>query len=373
MQDFNTLFPNFLSRCIDLKSLVTPVAFLLLTVGLVATGIVTDRSPSTVMRTLAKFIVLVMFIVYLPTWGNQIVMTVDDTVKNVLKVDPSQIHDQYKASLELKTSADGNKSWWEKLMDWRAAPLEWLLTGLFMFLGWLASSLMWWAYILQSTILYLGYALSPIFIGFLAFQSVYGIGRRYLLELAGVMLWPLGWGVAGLVTEGMISFMTDRSFLQSPAGNELYSMQNFMGAGFLGIWIIFSTIAAPVIIQKTFVNGTSAAAEMLSGGFRAGRNAVVSTAATMAAMGPSASGVSQAVVAGTTSLAAGFETLAGSSLNGGYSPGSLLGSLVQARPSAQSGNNQKNNTPAPPGLNDPTGDKAVQDLLRRTRNPYSQG
>src|ERR1700694_1559270 len=106
----------------------------------------------------------------------------------------------------------------------------------------------------------MGYAPSPIFIGFLAFPAVQDIGRRYLLHLAGVMMWPLGWGLAGLITEGMIDFMTDRSFLSAPiGGNDLYSLQNLMGLAFLGIWIIFSTIAAPVFIQRAIQTGASAA------------------------------------------------------------------------------------------------------------------
>jgi hypothetical protein len=37
MQDFNTTFPHFLERCLDLKGIVTPIAYLLLTGGLIAT------------------------------------------------------------------------------------------------------------------------------------------------------------------------------------------------------------------------------------------------------------------------------------------------------------------------------------------------
>lgn len=37
MQDFNTLFPDFLERCLALKGIVTPLAYLLLTGGLIAT------------------------------------------------------------------------------------------------------------------------------------------------------------------------------------------------------------------------------------------------------------------------------------------------------------------------------------------------
>jgi hypothetical protein len=155
----------------------------------------------------------------------------------------------------MKKSTDGNTSWWEKLINFPSI-MEALVSGVFMILGWFASAIEWWAYILQTAILFIGYSLSPIFIGMLAFPSLQQTGRNYLLNLVGVMIWPLGWGVAGLITQGMIDFMTDQSFLSSSsAPNTLYSLQNLMGLAFLGIWIIFSTIAAPVAIQKAIATG----------------------------------------------------------------------------------------------------------------------
>jgi hypothetical protein len=235
MGDFNSMFPNFLTQCLSLKTLLTPVAFLLITGGLIASTIAHHRSGNAQLQAIGKVIVLIMLIVFLPTWGNQIVSIVDDTVKNVLKVDPAKIHDQYQAALQIKKSSDGNTSWWDKLVNFPASMVEALMSVAFIILGWLASTIEWWAYILQSAILFIGYSLSPIFIGMLAFPSLQQTGRNYLLNLVGVMIWPLGWGVAGLVTQGMIDFMTDQSFLSSSsAPNTLYSLQNLMGLAFLG-------------------------------------------------------------------------------------------------------------------------------------------
>ena len=58
----------------------------------------------------------------------------------------------------------------------------------------------------DSVILNLGYALSPLLIGFMALPALKHIGNRYLLNLVGVLLWPLGWAVAALVTQGMPRF-----------------------------------------------------------------------------------------------------------------------------------------------------------------------
>ena len=369
MGDFNSMFPNFLTQCLSLKTLLTPVAFLLITGGLIASTIAHHRSGNAQLQAIGKVIVLIMLIVFLPTWGNQIVTIVSDTVTNTLQVDPAKIHDQYQAALQMKKSTNGNQSWWEKLINFPSI-MEALVSGVFMILGWFASAIEWWAYILQTAILFIGYSLSPIFIGMLAFPSLQQTGRNYLLNLVGVMIWPLGWGVAGLITQGMIDFMTDQSFLSSStAPNTLYSLQNLMGLAFLGIWIIFSTIAAPVAIQKAIATGHSAVSGMFGGAFSAGRAAATTAATTFA--GGGAAGIKSAIAAGALATAAGAESLATSSM--GEGGGSLLGSLAQInnraqeRASDKEAQNQQRNFPP----NDPTGDKTVAGLIDKSRNSNS--
>jgi hypothetical protein len=247
--------------------------------------------------------------------------------------------------------------------------MEGIISAIFIVLGWLASTIEWWAYILQTAILFIGYAMSPIFIGMLAFPSLQGTGRAYLLNLLGVMLWPLGWGVAGLITQGMIDFMTDQSFLSSGStgGTTLYSLQNLMGLAFLGIWIIFSTIAAPVVIQKSIGRGESAAAQFFGGGFAAGRSAVTTGAMTMASGGTA--GIKGAIAAGAMAAAAGTESLAGASMSEGRDSGSLLGSLAQMNSRAHERERDK---AEPKGKSFPpddlSGDKTVTGMLDKSRN-----
>jgi hypothetical protein len=393
MGDFNTLFPNFLNQCLSLKTLLTPVAFVLITGGLIASTIANHHNGTALLQSIGRIIIFVMLLVFLPTWGNQIVSIVSDTVTNTLKVDPAKIHDQYQAALQLKKSSDGDQSWWEKLVHFPNV-LEGLISAFFMLLGWFASSIEWWAYILQTAILFIGYAMSPIFIGMLAFPSTHGTGRAYLFNLLGIMLWPLGWGVAGLITQGMIDFMTDQSFLNSGQadGAILYSLQNLMGLAFLGIWIIFSTIAAPTIIQKTFTDGISAASGMFRGAFAAGSAAgtagVMSMAGaigsrsisigkdsfSMAGMKEAAKLGAATAMAGMTAAATAGETLAMASLNEGHGGSSLIGSLAQMdaanKQSGNSGGSNQKPKPKDEGFpkNDLSGDKTVADLIDKTKN-----
>lgn len=379
------MFPNFTNQCLSLKTLLTPVAFVLITGGLIASTIANYPNGTAQLQSIAKVIVFVIILVFLPTWGNQIVSIVSDTVTNVLNVDPAQIHNQYQAALQLKKSSDGNSSWWERLIHFPDI-MEGLISAFFMVLGWLASSIEWWAYILQTAILFIGYALSPIFIGMMAFPSLQITGRKYLFNLVGIMLWPLGWGVAGLITQGMIDFMTDQSFLNAPpygveiVGTIDYSLQNLMGLAFLGIWIIFSTIAAPTIIQHTITNGISAASSLFSGAFAAGSAAgaagVMSLASSIGGksislpgkdtlskegLSQAASAGASAAMAGIVAGAAAFETLVTASINGGQGGSSLIGSLGHMRDKQQAANN---------GFpkDDPSGDQSVADLIRKSKN-----
>jgi hypothetical protein len=372
MPDFNTLFPNFTSRCVDLQSMLIPIAYLLIVGGIISSTITGHRSGGAYIRTFGRTIIFIVLMTFLVSWGNVITSVEDSTVKDVLKVDPTKVYDDYQKALQMQKAADGEKGWWEKVFEWKASLLEAILTGIFFFFGWIAGALVWWAYLLQTVVLYVGYGLSPIFIGFLAFQSLHEVGKRYFLNLVGVMVWPLGWGVAGLVTQSMIDFMTDRTFLHGNplVGGDIYSFQNLMGMAFLGIWLIFSTIAAPLIIQKAIINGSLAASDLLSGAFAAGRTSISSGATTLATIGSGVSGLGGAISAGTISAGTAFESLAAASLNGGYGGGSLIGSLGEMRAAKGPINGQTRQSSAFPA-DDPTGDRTVAALIRKTRNPHS--
>lgn len=367
MSDFNSMFPDFASRCAQLQNILTPLAYIFLVGGMIAATISGHRSGAAYMRTFGRTIMLIVVLTFLVSWGNQITSLVDSTVKNTLGVDPTQVYNNYQHALQVHKAAEGQRSWWQKAFELRATLLEAILTGIFWFLGWIASAIVWWAYVLQTAILFIGYGLSPIFVGFLAFQSLHEVGKRYLLNLAGVMLWPLGWGVAGLVTQSVMTFMTDRSFLTtSMLGNEAYTFQNLIGIAFLGIWIIFSTIAAPVIMQNAIATGSSAASDMFSGAFGSARIAASNTGMTVVAAGTGTSGMG-AVGAGIITAATAGESLGIAAMNGGSSGSTLIGSLVGMRPKNQNGGEGSNSFPR----NDITGDKTVADMIRKTRNPYS--
>ena len=363
MNDFNTLFPNFLNQCTEMNRVLTPIAFVLLAIGIVSSTVTGRRSPSAYLRTIGRTFAFAAVLSYLPTWSNEISTTIDTTVRETLRADPAAVYDQYQKALALKrgnTSSGGSKSWWD-LLDAQAL-FEMFISGVMWLLGFLASVIVFYAYLVQKFILYVGFALAPIFIGFLAVRTLHSIGVGFLLGYAGVLCWPIGWGAASLLTSRLIDFMSDQSFLASGGigGAAGYGLQNLMGLAALAIWLISTTIAAPIIIQKAIATGAQVGQGLASTATTAGIAAVAAGAGAVASLGAAGSGVAGAAAAVAGGGAAAGIGAAEASISG--SSYSMLGSSISSLASARGASRRR------PKKNDPTGDNAVRDLLLRSRN-----
>ena len=365
MQSFNALFPNFLARCVELKMVLTPLAYLLLIVGMISATITGRRSASESLRTIARTFIYVVLLTQIVPWGNQISLITDVTVKESLKVDPAKVFDDYKKTLDAKKSGSDDAGWWDKLFHLSSSFFEGLISALLWVFGFLASIIVFYAYLVQKFVLYLGYALSPIFIGFLAIRTLNSIGISYLLGLAGVMTWPLGWGAAAIVTQGLLDFMTDQSFLAntSLSGAAGYTFQNFIGVAVLGVWLIFSTIASPVLIQRAISSGIQIGSSLLSDATTAISTAL--TAGATGAAGFSSGGSAAAGIVG--GLATGAMAMVGTSMSGNiFSPaGSLLPTLAQFRGGASQQSAQPPHSPFTG--TDLAGDQAVKALINQSK------
>jgi hypothetical protein len=156
--------------------------------------------------------------------------------------------------------------------------------------------------------------------------------------------------------------MSDQSFLASGGftGATGYGLQNLMGLAALALWLISSTIAAPIILQKAIATGAQVGQALLAtaatGGV-AGATAGVGAATSFGAAGGLGGFIAGTTAGGTAALIGAAEA---SATGSSYSPlGHMLGSLGAARAPRP---------PRRPKRNDPTGDDAVRELLLRSRN-----
>jgi len=352
MNSFDSLFPTFLQRCADLRMVLMVVAYMLVVVGTIMMAM---RRPSVRAwtRYFVRTIVVMSLLVFLPRWGDAAQQIVAGTVTNTLKADPDQILQAYKDTLAIKQEQGPSQSLWDRVASWNSFLINALIAFFLWAFAFFASLLLFWAYIFQKIILNVGYALSPILIGFIAVPALSGTGSRYLMNLMGIVLWPLGWGVAALISQGLLDFMTDQSFLVIDPTASLYGLQNLIGVAVLAFWTIFSTCAGPVMIQKVLTYGAEAGGALLSGGIGTFLQTAATTAAATAVAAPLGRPM---VTAATAGIAATLSTLSLSSGMGSAGAVIIAGSGLPPR-SAR----------GRPG-DDITGDKAVRDLISASRN-----
>ena len=343
-----------MQKCAELHELLRIVAFMLFIVGTIL-FVVHGFSGKALMLHMVRLFILTALLVFLPQWGNQVQSLVQTSILNGLGVDPSNVQDQYNQLLVIKRDTGSDHSWWDILGDISGFTVEILISGILWLVGEFASLLLFWAYIIQKFILFSGYALSPLLIGFMAIRPLRSIGGRYLMNIVGVLLWPLGWAVAALITQGILDFMTDPAFRFIDPTASLYSLQATVGVVVVAFWIVFSTISAPLVIQKVIASGELAGGQLIAGAF----SSFFQTAATTAGAAAVASTTGLPLVtAGAAGMAALLSTM--SSAAGHGSAGAIIIAGSGLPPRSARGR---------PG-DDITGDKSVRELIAKTKGHY---
>jgi hypothetical protein len=356
MATFDSIFPTFLAKCADLHTLLLSVAFALFVTGIIVT--VYHRFTHRVALNLTvRLLLLTSLLVFLPAWGNQLQSLLQNSILSGMGVDPTLVYQQYNQLLvtKLNDSSSTTSSWWDIMSKLTSITVNLIVTAVLWLVGQFASLMLFWAYVFQKIILNLGYALSPLLIGFMAIPALKHIGSRYLLNLVGVILWPLGWAVAALVTQGILDFMTDQSFLTIDPTSTLYTLQNLIGLAVAAFWIIFSTVAAPVIIQSVITSGTQAGGALLAGGV----SSFLQTAATTAGAAATAASAGLPKVTAAAAGMAGLMSTMSSAANMG-SAGAIIIAGSGLPPRSARGR---------PG-DDITGDKAVRELIAKSKPNY---
>lgn len=354
MASFENIFPTFLQKCAELNELLRMVAFALFIVGTIM--LVTHGfTGKTLLLHMVRLFVLTALLVFLPQWGNQVQSLLQSSILSGLGVDPSHVQDQYNQLLVIKRDTGSTHSWWDVIGNISGFTVEVLISGILWLIGHFASLMLFWAYIIQKFILFSGYALSPLLIGLMAIRSLRHTGSRYLMHLAGVLLWPLGWAVAALITQGILDFMTDPSLKYFDPTATFYTLQESLGVLVLAFWIIFSTIAAPVVIQKVLDHGVLAGGQLISGAVSSFLQTAATTAGAAAVASPTGMPL---VTAGAAGLAAGLSSL--STAAGLGSAGAIIISGSGLPPRSARGR---------PG-DDITGDTAVRELIAKIKNSY---
>ncbi len=352
---FARLFPNFRDQCIQLHTLLLPIATVLLVCALIG-ELQHARAARSALRAVAMIGVIVMAIAFFGDWTD---MAQDalKTVSQQMQANPERAAQRYLEVLVAKENPSEKVGWFG--LPTSAQMLDAILWGFLSVIGLLAQFILWAAYLLQKFFVGLAYAFSPVFLGMLGLRSTSSIGVRYIIGTLGILAWQLGWAAASIGTSNLIDLATEQGLV---IASNIYGMQTILGGALIGAWIILTTLLAPVIIQRALSSGMQIGSALLSGAITSGAAAAsggVTAAATVASGG--VGGVGMALAAGASAAS----SLAGSSMQGGGPP--LSGSFASSFGFSGGSSTPQNASISP--AQSPASEKAASDMSQPSFNP----
>jgi len=330
---------EFLTR-LDVKAgmlatTLTPIAFVLIVFSLWSSVSNGNRSATMYLRALVHAIVVVTVLSQFSNWLRTGESVVESLVYDTLQADPGQVYEKYK-SMTVATTDEAEGGFWHTIFNLSEKEIvKGIITAVLWTVQFFAKVVVFIADIIYSVLLAFAVAASPIFIGFLSVRSLSSVGARFILGTVGILLWPLGWGFASLVTDTLLETM-------APDSTGLEVLKDLLAVAVAGIWIVFSTIAAPLVIQKMITEGANTGTAFLQGGLKATRASVQSAASAGSSM--ATAGMSAPVTAAGAAVA-GVMAFGSSSLSGsGHS--SIGESVGSAARMSKAGSSYRSSDPA---------------------------
>ena len=364
--NLSSLLPTFVSSAINLHNVLLPVCLVLGFGGLVYknTTAYRERSLQTVWPYFVKLSVAFAALGLVQNWGPMVTGMVND-VSTQAGLDQTGVLTTFandvakKFSLQVNTSGQpatqptqqqtnpfqwvGNAasnalSWFSTLGSpsaaaaqatgtlWQAlsnastgvqTAIEALFVMICCVLGMLAMWIMW---LVQQVLAEVCFAVSPIFLGCILLPPMGQMAARFFTNYIAVLCWPIGWGIANLVTVALLNLALN------PTNNTGLGALNFFGGGFIwwigvGLWALFSSIAAPWLVTKALSAGENPLVSLFSAGVNTAQTSIsIATSATAPMTGSATAAGS--IVAGTMAVRQSFARRPISSNNGSGANGS---------------------------------------------------
>ena len=268
MDDFETVFAGFKNTVQAFHEQLLPFSFFAMVLGLLLAayrGMFGNLAE--ILRALIAIAVLSVALNYVDDWTFRLGNIINDYIIVEMDTDPRETHTRFGELIADPISEGEERSWFDLIFDTNATISQWRAEALI----WIASKvtwiIVWWAYMIHKAILYLGVGLAPIFLPMIMLNATRGISTRYLLGLFSLLLWPLGWATANLMTQALMEAAADRTLFEygGVAGKAIYGPQMIFFILLASIWLVASTIGAPFIITRVLTTGSQIGAALLGG------------------------------------------------------------------------------------------------------------
>ena len=265
MDTLDPALPGFVKSCVELHQALLPAGMALLMVGFAVEFWHGPPAPVELLKFLVKVFLIVLLMARSFAWINQSQVRVNAFIEQHVPANAVKVAERFKEKLAEAQNATGQKdqSFWDTLFssNWFDALI---LAGLTL-VSWLAMALQFFIYTVQRACLLVFWCLSVLLFPTLAIRPLSHLGMRHLLRIVATLMWPLSFALAATITSGLLDVATDKDFLGSSgyAGALGRSMISCLCLMVIAVWVAFSTIAGPIMIQR-LIAGSSGPAGVLS-------------------------------------------------------------------------------------------------------------
>jgi hypothetical protein len=264
MRKFEDTFPELVSSCGQIHDALMPAALVLLVLSFAFLCWSGPPAPQELVRHLIKLFLLVLLITHTDTLINSGQEIMERFVQAHVPARPENVAQRFKERLADAQNSAGVKDqgWWDMLFS--SNVFEAIIYAVLVLISWLAIALQFYISLLQKVLLLLCWVLSPVLFACFAAPPVSGLAFRHLLRIVGLLAWPLGLALASTITDGLLGLQTDQAFWSGGGGTGkvAYVLINLLAVATIALWILFSTVLAPAVMQRLFAGGPGGASHI---------------------------------------------------------------------------------------------------------------
>ena len=245
-------------------ALMIPIAAVIVIAGLMVSISRAGIDPGNYVRSVLGVGAVALAINFYPDWTNT-VQDVGHGVVEELDADPGKGHERFALLVSGTTEdSDQNIGFFDVLFATDGGfGHAMLYVGIYL-IAKVATAIQFLFFTLQQILYQFQVGLSPIFLAFFLCGPLRGVAVKFQLSLVSVLLWPLGWAIASLLTNALLELAATNRIYQIADDYFLASPQTHNFIIVIALWMLLSTIGAPLIIHKLLTTGANAGAILLS-------------------------------------------------------------------------------------------------------------
>jgi hypothetical protein len=252
-------FPELYNQALRFGDTVTPVAFLLVLIGIIVAGTRGLQGDIQAMwGGLSRALVICILIATLPDIVNGIQLASHALVQET-GADPSKSSEKFGSLIVGKSESDSEEvGFMDILFHDRGGLGKAILFAMLMMVSFVALVIQYIFFVIQQVLVIYGIALGGVFLAMFMVDSLKSIATKYFLGLVAILIWPVGWALGDIVTTALLERAAGTGVHgEGISGFASTGLQSLFLAVVVSVWLLITTIGFPLLINQIVTAGAN--------------------------------------------------------------------------------------------------------------------